>query len=123
MVPSFPPLKHLAPVLVVDRVEPCVAFWVDRFGFRAENEVSGPDGKLVFASVVRDGIEIMYQSRASVPADHSGAALYFTVADLDQVERAIAAAPVAKARHETPYGSQETYVRDPAGTLVGFAQF
>lgn len=122
-VQPFPQLKHLAPVLVVDQVEPCVAFWVDRFGFRAENQVPGPDGTLVFASVAKDGIELMYQARGSVPPGHPAAALYFTVADLNRVEQAVTGAPVYKARHQTPYGSTETYVQDPAGTVVGFAQF
>ena len=80
-------LTHMAPVLIVDRVEPCVKFWVDRFGFEVENEVPGPDG-LVFASVKKGGIELMYQTRASVVADAPGAAkeldghsiaLFFTV--------------------------------------------
>ena len=46
-----PALKKLTPVLVVDRVEPCVSFWTERFGFAATNQVPGPDGSLVFASV------------------------------------------------------------------------
>jgi len=29
-----PNLKQVATVFIVDSVEPCVAFWVDRFGFR-----------------------------------------------------------------------------------------
>ena len=43
-------LNQLTPVMVVDRVEPCIAFWVERFGFTSENEVPGPDGALMFAS-------------------------------------------------------------------------
>jgi hypothetical protein len=132
MSATFPKLQHLAPVLVVDAVEPCVAFWTERFGFAAENEVPGPDGRLQFASVSRDGIEIMYQTKASVVAErpdsagelagHS-AALFFTVNDLDVVERAVVGAPVVKARHRTFYGSEEIYVREPGGNIVGFAQF
>ena len=125
-------LSHLAPVLVVDRVEPCVAFWVDRFGFTAQHQVPGDDGAIFFASVAKDGIEIMYQTRASVLADPvttsnrvdgSSTVLYFTVPSLADVERATAGAPVVKARHQTPYGSSEIYVREPGGHLVGFAQF
>lgn len=122
---------NLAPVLVVDRVEPCLRFWVDRFGFRATKQVPGPDGSLVFASVERDGIEIMYQTVASVVADRPEAAgemtghsvaLFLTVEDLGQVERAVAGAPVVKPRHQTFYGSTEIYVREPGGNIVGFAQ-
>ena len=125
-------LKHLAPVLIVDQVEPCVAFWVQRFGFTTANQVPGPDGKLMFASVVKDGIEVMYQSKASVLADSTtnaaelagrSAALFITLDDLDAVEMAVAGAPVVKARHKTFYGSTELYIREPGGNTVAFAQF
>lgn len=62
-------LKRLTPVLVVERVEPCIRFWTERLGFTAENEVPGPGGKLVFASAQKDGIEVMYQTCESVVAD------------------------------------------------------
>src|SRR5689334_4247891 len=112
----IPKLVHLAPVLIVDDVETGVAFWVDRFGFAAANQVKGPDGKLAFASVEKDGVELMYQSKASALADHPGkpadlegrsVALFITVADLDVVERAVQGAPVVKPRHRTFYGSTE----------------
>jgi uncharacterized glyoxalase superfamily protein PhnB len=130
--PEAPQLDHIATVFIVDAVEPCVAFWVDRFGFTAANQVPGSDGKLMFASVKRDGIEIMYQTKASVIAENPAqaselagrsATLFITVADIDAAERAAAGAPVFKARHQTFYGSTEFYVRDPAGNVIGFAQF
>lgn len=130
-----PAIKALAPVIVVDAVEPCVRFWTERLGFTKENEVPGDDGKLVFASVRKDAVEIMYQTRASVVADspeldqeldgHS-TTLFITVptpADLDAAERAVGDAPVVKPRHRTFYGSEEFYVREPGGTVVGFAAF
>lgn len=125
-------MKQLAPVLVVDAVEPGIVFWSDRLGFTVENQVPGPDGKLVFASVKKDGVEIMYQTRASVLAERPDAAaeftghstvLFITVENLDRVERAVAGVPVVKPRHETFYGSIELYVREPGGNTVGFAQF
>jgi uncharacterized glyoxalase superfamily protein PhnB len=119
-------------VLVVDRVEPCIQFWVDRFGFTAENQVPGNDGHLVFASVKKGDMEVMYQTRTSVIADrpesaaeltgHS-TALFITTEDLDAVERALDGAPVVQPRHTTFYGSTEIYVREPGGNTVGFAQF
>lgn len=127
-----PALNRLTPILIVDAVEPCIRFWADRFGFTAENQVPGPDGRLVFASVRRDAIEIMYQTRESVIADspaqapdlvgHS-TALFFTVPELSAIEAAIGDAPIVKPRHETFYGSTELYVREPGGNVVGFAQF
>lgn len=130
---SSPAMESLAPVLIVDAVEPCVAFWRDRLGFTTENEVPGPDGTLVFASVKKGAVEIMYQTRASVLAEDASkraeltghsTVLFIqvpTMADLDAAERATAGAPVATARHNTFYGTTEFYVREPGGNVVGFA--
>jgi uncharacterized glyoxalase superfamily protein PhnB len=119
-------------VLVVDAVEPCIRFWIERFGLEPESEVPGDDGQLVFAIVKRGDVEIMYQTRASVLADrpaeatdlvgHS-TALFITTEDLDAVERALDGVPVVQPRHKTFYGSEEIYVREPGGNTVGFAQF
>lgn len=128
-------LSTLAPVLIVDSVEQGIAFWADNLGFTKENEVPGPDGKLVFASVKKDGVEIMYQTRASVIAaktstmtDLAGhsVALFITVpsiADLDAIEARVKGAPVVTPRHETFYGATEFYVKEPGGNVVGFAAF
>lgn len=127
-----PMLKQLTPVLIVDAVEPCIEFWTGRLGFEVTNKVPDPDGKLIFASVQKGPIEIMYQTRASVINEQPGSAgdlmghsvaLFITVDDLDKVEKSLSGAPVVKARHETFYGSTELYVREPGGNTVGFAQF
>lgn len=135
MTADQPPysLRALAPVLVVDALEPSVDFWATQLGFTVENQVPGPDGTPVFASVKKDGIEIMYQSRASVLADYPSmakeldghsAALFFMVprtADLDALERRATGATVVKPRHDTFYGTTEFYIREPGGHMVGFA--
>lgn len=127
-----PGLKQLTPVLIVDAVEPCVKFWTDRLGFELTNKVPGEDGKLIFASVQKGPVEIMYQTRASVLSEDPGAAreltghsvaLFITVDDLDAVEQSLDGAPIVKPRHDTFYGSTEIYVREPGGNTVGFAQF
>jgi uncharacterized glyoxalase superfamily protein PhnB len=127
-----PSLKQLTPVLIVEAVEPCIRFWVDRLGFSVTNEVPGPDGKLIFASVQLGSVEIMYQTRASVVEEQPGVArdlmghsvaLFITVDDLDQVEKSLSGAPVVKPRHDTFYGSTEIYVKEPGGNTVGFAKF
>ncbi len=131
-VPSYA-LTALAPVLIVDAVAPSVEFWTDQLGFVKENEVPGADGKLIFASVRKDGVEIMYQSRGSVIADDPtvaseltwrSAALFITVPslrDLDTLERQTKGAPVVKSRHDTFYGTTEFYIREPGGNVVGFS--
>jgi len=128
-------LKSLTPVLIVEAVEPCAQFWIDKLGFTKPTEVPGDDGKLVFVILQKDGVEIMYQTRASVIAetpDQAGdlqghsIALFITVpsmGDLDEVERAVRGAPVVKNRHKTFYGSTEFYIREPGGNVVGFAAF
>ncbi|HEY0229796.1 MAG TPA: hypothetical protein VGC55_00975 [Dokdonella sp.] len=87
-------LRRLTPVLIVERIEPGLAFWIDRFGFAQTNAVPGDDGKLVFASLEKDGIEIMYQTRASVLAERADAAaeldghsivVFVEVASLDAI--------------------------------------
>jgi uncharacterized glyoxalase superfamily protein PhnB len=130
--PIVPRFKHLTPVLVVESVEPCLQFWIERFGFRSANEVPGPNGKLIFASAERDGMELMYQTRSGVLAERPDSqeelaghsiALFITVEDLDPVEIAVAGAPVVKARHKTFYGTTELYVREPGGNIIGFSQW
>src|SRR6266403_1078307 len=120
-------LKGLAPVLIVDAVEPSLKFWTEQLGFAKDNEVPGPDGKLIFASVKKDGVEIMCQTRASVIADDPAAAadlngrsvtLFITVptiADLGGIARANKSAPVVKKRPDTFYGTTEFYIREPGG--------
>lgn len=132
---ATPTLKSLAPVLIVDAVEPCLAFWTDKLGFTKESEVPGENGALVFAIVKKDGIEIMYQTKASVVADNPAqrsdlvghsTGLFITVSsieDLDAAEAALRGAPVVKPRHKTFYGATEFYVREPGGNVVGFAAF
>ena len=129
---SAPSLTRLTPVLVVDAVEPCLQFWIDRFGFTAENQVPGKDGTLMIAVVKKGEVEVTYQTRASVIAERPESAaelvghliaLFITTDDLDAVERAIEGVPVVAARHPMFYGSTEIYVREPGGKTVGFAPF
>ena len=132
---TTPAVKSLAPVLIVDAVEPCLSFWTDRLGFTTASEVPGDNGSLVFAIVKKDGVEIMYQTKASVIADMPDQANDLTghstglfisvpsIADLDLAEQALRDAPLVKARHQTFYGSTEFYVREPGGNVVGFAAF
>jgi uncharacterized glyoxalase superfamily protein PhnB len=126
-------LQALSPVLIVEAVEPSLKFWTEQLGFAKENEVPGPDGKLIFASVRKDGVEIMYQTRGSVIADNPAVAaelngrsvsLFITVptiADLDEIACRSKSAPLVKPRHDTFYGTTEFYIREPGGNVVGFA--
>lgn len=61
-------LKKITPVIVVDAIEPCLEFWVDRLGFTKTVEVPH-EGALGFVILNHSPTEIMLQSRASVEAD------------------------------------------------------
>ena len=127
--PETPTMKKLTPVLVVDAIEPCLPFWVDRLGFEKTIEV--PEGeRLGFVALEKDGVEIMYQTRSSIVADAPAMAglpfggpshLYIEVADFSAVERALEGAEVVVPRRTTFYGATEIFVREPCGHYVGFA--
>ena len=123
-------IKKLAPVLIVDRIEPLLPLW-DALGFQRTAEVPHGEG-LGFVILERDGIEVMYQTRDSVAGDEphvvegprplgGAAALFIEVDDLD----AFTLPPgtdVINARRQTFYGSTETIFRDGAGNLITLAQ-
>lgn len=127
----MPTIKKLTPILFVDRIEPSIPFWVDRLGYSRTAEV--PHGDVLgFLILEKDGTEIMYQTRDSVAADAPavaeglamrGTILFIEVEDLAEVERAMEGVEIVVPRRKTPYGAEEIFVREPAGNVVGFAQF
>jgi uncharacterized glyoxalase superfamily protein PhnB len=124
-----PAVKKLTPVLIVDAVEPCLPFWVDRLGFTVQTEV--PEGdRLGFAILVHGPVEVMVQSRASVAKDVPAlaaesfrSALFVEVEDLAPILAAVAGLEVVVPERRTFYGAHEIGVRDPAGNVVTFARF
>ena len=127
--PKNPTMKKLTPVLVVDTIEPCLPFWVNRLGFTRTIEVP-EDDRLGFVALQKDGVEIMIQARSSVIADAPGMVdlpfggpshLYIEVSDFDAVERALEGAEVIVPRRTTFYGATEIFVREPCGHFIGFA--
>ncbi len=123
--------KKLTPILVVDAIEPCLAFWTDQLGFARTAEV--PEGdRLGFVILAKDGVEVMYQTRSGIAADvpavaETGAGtknlLFLEVTDVAEVAKRLAGHEVAVPMRETFYGATEIFFRAPCGTVVGFAQF
>jgi len=122
-------LKKLTPVLMVEKIEPCLDLWIKRLGF--EKTVEVPEGsELGFVILIRDGVEIMYQSRASVAKDVPHFAtralgqsnIYIEVDDIDATERALKGMKLAVPRRKTFYGAEEVGIQDPAGNVVMFAE-
>jgi hypothetical protein len=122
--------KKLTPVLLVEEIEPCLPLWVDRLGWTKTVDV--PEGdKIGFAILAKDGVELMYQTWASVEKDMgrphtrpsgTSVGLFIEVADLDDIEKRIAGLPIALPRRRTCYGMDEVGVNEAGGHIVVFAQ-
>jgi hypothetical protein len=127
---SHSPVRKVTPNLIVDAIEPCLAFWTERLGFDKTVEVPDDD-RLGFVILAKDGVEIMYQTWHSVSEDaptlaarsdgHS-VVLFIEVGDLDAVERAMPKGAIVMPRRTTFYGMHEIAAREPGGNLVIFAQ-
>jgi uncharacterized glyoxalase superfamily protein PhnB len=124
-------VKRITPVLFVEDVEPCVKFWVDRFGFEKTAEV--PDGgHLAFAMLQMGNVELMYQTFASADKDIAAISqvvrkgptfLYVEVDNLEETINVVKGAEVVMPPRKTFYGSTEIGIKDPAGHFVTFAEF
>ena len=123
-------MKKLTPILFVDAIEPCLPFWVERLGFAKAAEVPH-EGRLGFVILVKNGLELMYQTWDSAAADVSGAtqrttgrsaALYFEVESIDAVETALWGVEIVHLRRKASYGATEIFAREPGGHVVGFGQ-
>ena len=125
-------IKKATPVLIVDRIEPLLPLW-DALGFARAAEVPAEEA-LGFVILVRDGVEVMYQTFDSVRGDEAkvlegsraigASAVFIEVDDLDGLKKQIPeGADVIVASRQTFYGSTEIYVREPGGNTVGFSQF
>ena len=123
-------VQKITTVLAVESVEPSLDFWERRLGF--EQIASVPhENTIGFALLMKDGVEVMLQSVASILADlgsNTGevngrsAALFIEVGDLPAVEQALTGYPVEMPKRETFYGMIEIGVREPGGHFIVFAQ-
>ena len=127
-------MKRLTPILIVDEIEPCLSFWIDRLGFEKTIEV--PEGeKLGFVALVRDGKEIMVQTRASIAKEVETAGLpeimkspkgpvvlFIEVASLAEIQKKVEGLELLVPYRETFYGSKELWLQEPGGHIIGFAE-
>ena len=123
----------ITPVLIVEEIEPCLPFWIDRLGFQNVAEVSEetPEGdRIGFVMLVRDGTELMLQSALSVAKDAAifaprgasrVASLFIEVDDFADTLRRLDGYPIAMPERKTFYGMREIGVFDPGGNIVVFA--
>ncbi len=119
----------LTPVLMVQEIEKSLPFWVDRMGFAKTAEV--PEGdRLGFVILVREGVELMMQSIASVQKDEpkfapkgdaNNVGLFVEVEDFAGVLKRLEGYPITMAERTTFYGMREIGVHEPSGHIVVFA--
>jgi uncharacterized glyoxalase superfamily protein PhnB len=127
--------ESIAPVMIVERVEPTRDFFRDRLGFTQTAVVAEGDA-LGFAMLEKDGITVMVQSHASVIEDvgpdaaravnetisgRGAVGLYLSVSDVELVVPAVADAGVIVPLRKTFYGMHEITVREPGGHAITFA--
>lgn len=127
--------ESVAPVLIVERVEPTRNFFRDRLGFTQTATVAHGDD-VGFAMLEKDGVVVMVQSHASVVDDvgpdaarainetisaRGAVGLYFRVSDVELIVPAVADAGVIVPLRKTFYGMHEITVREPGGHAVTFA--
>lgn len=120
-------MDKLTPNLVVERIEDCLPFWIDRLGFQKTVEVPVED-RLGFVILKYGATELMLQSRASLAKDVPPIGndpyrciLYLEVPDLTPVRDALQGWPLIVPERTTFYGAREIIVRDPAGHVIFFA--
>ena len=123
-------VKKITPILFARELEPCIQFWTGRMGFQKTVEV--PEGnKIGFVMLEKNGLELMYQSFASVEKDNpaTGEAarkgpsfLYVEVTELDAALAATKGAEITMPVRSTFYGAKEFGIKDPAGHYIIFAQ-
>ena len=131
-------LRKATPVLVVDRIEPVLPFW-KKVGLTAATEVpdeAAGDGRLAFVILAGEGIEVMYQTVASIKADLLKSAsvkeafrtdpqqttLYVEVGDLATVESQLRGERLVMPKRTTFYGTSELGYTEPAGNIVIFSE-
>jgi hypothetical protein len=131
-------LRKATPVLIVERIEPVLPFWT-KLGLTATTEVpdrNATDGRLAFVILAGEGVEVMYQTAASVREDLVKSAsakdaframpqqttLYVEVGSLADVESQLLGELVVMPQRKTFYGSTEIGYSDPAGNIVVFSE-
>ena len=127
--------ESVAPVLIVEKVEPTRDFFRDRLGFTQTAVVPHGSG-LGFVMLQKDGVTVMVQSHDSLIEDvgHDAAravnetvsgrgavGLFITVSDVEMLVPQVADADVIVPLRKTFYGMHEIMIREPGGHAVTFA--
>ena len=130
--------RKSTPVLIVERIEPVLSFW-EKLGIKPAVQVpdeAAGDGRLAFVILAAEGIEVMYQTVASIKGDTVASAsdkaafrtepqqatLYIEVANLAQAEKKLEGERLVMPKRKTFYGAMEVGYADAAGNIVIFSE-
>ena len=130
-------MNTLTPVLVVESIEECLPFWVDRLGFEKTVEVptdpskDAAGQKIGFVILMHGAVQVMLQTRASValdapsllsgPLESNAVGFFIEVDDLAPILKAVEGCEITLEERTTFYGKREIGVRAPGGFNVVFA--
>jgi hypothetical protein len=121
--------KKCTPVLFVEAIEPCIAFW-EALGFSKSIEVPEHD-RLGFVILNAGSVEMMYQTITSLRADsplhaahldNDKSFLFVEVESIAAAEKALAEFEIVMPKRQTFYESTEIGYREPGGHFVTIAQ-
>jgi lactoylglutathione lyase len=127
-------LKKLTPNLMVEDVAETIAFYRDVLGFTLLATVPPEGDSFGWASMQRDNVTLMFQSRDSIAHDlpaldfasipvGASQTFYIEVADIDSIYAAIKdRVDVIAELHTTFYDTREFYFRDCNGYILSFSE-
>jgi lactoylglutathione lyase len=124
-------LKTLTPNVMVEDVNKTIEFYRDLLGFQVNATV--PDkGKFDWASMKRDAVELMFQSRSSLSSEIpayadlpiGGSLTFFVQMDglQELYDRLKGKVTLVQDLHTTFYGTREFAIRDCNGYVLTFAE-
>jgi uncharacterized glyoxalase superfamily protein PhnB len=117
-------VRDVVPLLFVDEIALCVAFYVNKLGFAIERKWE-PEGTLAWCKLRRDRSAIMLQQACEEdgPADARGRGIvfYFNCDDVDALYAEVVARGLSVGPAEVAfYGEKQLSLRDPGGYSLCF---
>ncbi len=115
---------ELVPLLFVDDIQLCVAFYVDKLGFTLQQRWD-PDGKLSWCRLRRDKSAVMLQQATEEdgPASERGRGIgfYFNCDDVEAMYAEVTSRGLmVNPLKVTYYGEKQLSLRDPGGYSLIF---
>lgn len=117
-------VRDITPLLFVDDVDACVAFYTEKLGFTLQGKWE-PEGKLKWCMLRRDSSALMLQQACEEDGRAGergrGVIFYFNCDDVDAMYHDVVARGLTtKAPEVAFYGQKQLSLRDPDGYSLCF---